>query len=738
MNGNEFGSHQPQHGMDMGNNFHAVMPPSVVEPEEKKRKGNSSSATNDKELREMLSRNNERSLKDVATEVINTERTPRAEKSKQLFAMLWLKSACAVAKRSTPRSRVYTAYAESCATERVIPLNPASFGKLVRVIFPGIQTRRLGVRGESKYHYVDLVLRDEIPHSMERSGSIASNGRMRGPSVSHTIDFNSMPRLQAETARFPSQDRPLQSPTHHAIANPPSQGRLFTDPFSPGLAGNHGSLSSSYAHTLQFPLEDFSQLADAENDTISLPNIHMYAPPKTDIDAAEALVALYRTHCTSLVDCVRFCKEKQFFRLFSTFQGTLTVPVQRLFTNPTVAPWIRECDWLMYQKMIRFVSALTLQVAPPIVIKFLERVSQNLHAHITKTFAGHPAHVLEAKLEPATVFAGLLHRLLRVNSTAHAAAALLNEDPFRDQMWIDWVQYVNPKRIMESELPGCGYDAVYEIMTHDIRSMLMPTNVPPFLEEGTCYEDALHASHWPSIHRLQEDTPVDRIATFLSKLPARFPTAPTRTLLQCISTLLTAALREITIRQGSSYNAWWITKVFVDEMSLWLASLGGFLGHRIEAPESLSASPQLPAEGIMRATSAASGSGSGLSSMTDGMSAEIGSEKASAVKPERGSFESVNGMSQPPTHSKNHPLTPLPAGHTTTSGPPTTDTHLPHRASPRRPAPGPDAFLPNTSAAPPQDAFRPPKIHDLGKVGGADMDDSGIGMDLMDDLGAEG
>lgn len=42
-----------------------------------------------------------------------------------------------------------------------MPLNPASFGKLVRVIFPGIQTRRLGVRGESKYHYVDLCLIDE-------------------------------------------------------------------------------------------------------------------------------------------------------------------------------------------------------------------------------------------------------------------------------------------------------------------------------------------------------------------------------------------------------------------------------------------------------------------------------------------------------------------------------------------------------------------------------------------------
>lgn len=40
-------------------------------------------------------------------------------------------------------------------------LNPASFGKLVRVLFPGLKTRRLGVRGESKYHYVNFSLKEE-------------------------------------------------------------------------------------------------------------------------------------------------------------------------------------------------------------------------------------------------------------------------------------------------------------------------------------------------------------------------------------------------------------------------------------------------------------------------------------------------------------------------------------------------------------------------------------------------
>ena len=70
---------------------------------------------------------------------------------------------CSKGKGSVPRGRVYANYASRCATERITVLNPASFGKLVRVLFPGLKTRRLGVRGESKYHYVNFTLAEDEP-----------------------------------------------------------------------------------------------------------------------------------------------------------------------------------------------------------------------------------------------------------------------------------------------------------------------------------------------------------------------------------------------------------------------------------------------------------------------------------------------------------------------------------------------------------------------------------------------
>lgn len=425
---------------------------------------------------------------------------------------------------------------------------------------------------------------------------------------------------------------------------------LFTDPYTAGFShSGRTTTSETYKHTLKFPLPNEQQFPD--NDAIELPNIHKYVPPRTDIDAADALTALYRTHCTSLVDSIRFCKEKQFFRLFTSFHGTLTVPVQKLLAHTNIAPWIKECDWLMYQKMIRCVSHVALQAAPVPVLKFLDTISKNLHTHISRVFQGLPHHVLEAKLEPATLFAGLLHRMLRVNSAAHAAVALLMVDGHRDQMWSDWVAFVNPKRIMESELPNCGYEEVYKILTQDVRTLLLPLNTPIWLENQSHYQEAAMVySGSGSTGQMTNETVIDRIANFLANLPARFPQASTRTLLHCINALGTAALREITVEQGMSYNPWWITKVFIDEMSLWLASLGGFLDHK--APERPEQSFQVASAEESFEQSLESGINGGAGSRNSRYSS-IGADFTT----NRSFMGSNGGASQPAVHPHNESKT---------------------------------------------------------------------------------
>jgi len=401
-----------------------------------------------------------------------------------------------------------------------------------------------------------------------------------------------MPRLRTDAGILPTDDQSLDSPLFGSTNNlpPAAESRVFTDYHTPGLHSDALPTASSYEQHLAFTTLDTTP--PNKNDPIELPDIFDYAPPKTDVDAAGALVALYKTHITSLIDCVRYCKEKQFFRLFTTIQGTMTVPVHKLFVHADIAPWIRECDWIMYQKMIRCVANLTLQVVPPIVVKFLDTVQRSLHAHIATTFHGVPHHVLEAKLEPATLFASLLHRMLRVNQAAHAAANVLESRQIRDVMWRDFVRVVNPKRILESELPGCGYEAAYMLLTREIRQLLEPLSVDPFAEAGTHYETSAPESATsagtnpfdPSTSTSPTESIVDRIATFLTSLPPQFPRASPRRLVDAISLIGDAIVREMVIGAALSYNSWLITHIFVSEMAMWLACLGGFLEHRPRGP----------------------------------------------------------------------------------------------------------------------------------------------------------
>lgn len=492
----------------------------------------------------------------------------------------------------------------------------------MRVIFPGIQTRRLGVRGESKYHYVDLALINDSDDgedtqrrpSTSTSGAMAHHAMKRQASAGPKLDFNAIPRLPADSAQFPPRDHAIESNSTQ-YAPTASKGLLYTDIYSQHYRSANARTKTAYEHELKFPTPDILQAPDGLE--IELPDIVPYLPARTDPDSVQNLVAMYRTHVTSLVDAVRYCKEKQFFRLFGTFHGTLTVPVQKLFSAPELAPWIKECDWMMYQKMIRNVSQLTLQVAPPPVLRFLDNVAKTLHPHINTKFSQLPMHVLEAKLEPATLFTHLLRQMLRVNSTAHAAAVLLTTDNHRIQMYADWVEYVNLKRIIANELPGaCNHEEVYNIMTSEIRAMLGPLPQDVQLSSGAVH----HAMH-PDPPADPLESVIDRIAAFLTRLPSRFHTASARTILHCVSALGGAALREITVENGRSFQGWWLTKVFVDEMAQWLASLGGFLGHTAPDWKSPTLSPVI--DNAIHAGMANGGSGSNNESRYSSIDADF-------------------------------------------------------------------------------------------------------------------
>ncbi|XP_015451756.1 DNA-binding protein RFX8 [Pteropus alecto] len=54
---------------------------------------------------------------------------------------------------------MYEIYVETCGQNAQNQVNPATFGKLVRLVFPDLGTRRLGTRGSARYHYDGICIK---------------------------------------------------------------------------------------------------------------------------------------------------------------------------------------------------------------------------------------------------------------------------------------------------------------------------------------------------------------------------------------------------------------------------------------------------------------------------------------------------------------------------------------------------------------------------------------------------
>jgi len=227
--------------------------------------------------------------------------------------------------------------------------------------------------------------------------------------------------------------------------------------------------------------------------------------------------------------------------------------------------------------MIRLLSPLALQVVPSFVLSALRQLSANLASHISATFATCSEHVIEAKLAPATIFATLLDRLLRVNDAAHAAARFLGNPPDREQMVKDWHAFVNPQMIVNRELP-CYAPLIKQILSTEISSLLEPS--PPHFQSEDLSPLGVENNGEVDGGRSTESV-LDKWTHLLTRLPQRFNAKSPRYFNICLGAVASAALRDLTTNGAVSFGSWWVVRCWIDEWMGWQAERGGFLNHGV-------------------------------------------------------------------------------------------------------------------------------------------------------------
>lgn len=550
----------------------------------------------EQELKRMAYENADMPLVDLAARIRDDYGEGHSiEKYRQIFGVVWLVRSCkANTDAVVPRNRIYARYVSVCADNSVKPLSPASFGKLVRILFPNIRTRRLGTRGQSKYHYCGVCLIGE-PSSPESQRRVSGTPHQI-PNLSRDISQMS-PDTPTNLSGFPSNRSIFGSElkSHHR-----RHSSMIDSPIS---ARSHVS-TPSVSHTPTDIRPSLSSPnASQSMSPMTLCPLEPFLPQRVDIDAADTLFALYRSYCGGMIEAWRYMQIKNMYHLVSSFYGSLTSPVQKLYACESVAPWIQQSDFLMYREMLKMISSLTLQEIPIQTLTAIRNVSSTLIPYMVESFSLLPESFVQSKLKPAQVFVNSLNRMVRVNETSQAAGRILTNKSDRNVMLSDWKKYVDAKSIVNREIHCKDVSVtVLRILSEDIPRLLSDYNVDKSVEETKHTSDYtgsgevsdnrndkhtdendnenenVNAVEHATEIKTEDETKKDGLeyhdeigkwADYLSSLPEKFPNVPGRMFSLCMSTILTTALREMTLSGGAGFGAWWILRCWIDEYMGW-------------------------------------------------------------------------------------------------------------------------------------------------------------------------
>uniref|UniRef100_A0A8B9I8Z1 Transcription factor RFX3 n=1 Tax=Anser brachyrhynchus TaxID=132585 RepID=A0A8B9I8Z1_9AVES len=255
---------------------------------------------------------------------------------------------------SLPRSTLYSHYLRHCQEHKLDPVNAASFGKLIRSIFMGLRTRRLGTRGNSKYHYYGIRVKPDSP----------------------------LNRLQEDMQYMAMRQQPMQQKQRYK----PVQK---VDGVADGFTGSGQQTGTSAEQTIIAQSQHHRQFLDTSRILPEFGEVEISSlPDGTALEDIKSLQSLYREHCEAIVDVVVNLQFSLIEKLWQTFwryspsapaDGTGIIEASNLTEiesrlpkgklialckNESILKWICNCDHVMYQALVEILIPDVLRPIP--------------------------------------------------------------------------------------------------------------------------------------------------------------------------------------------------------------------------------------------------------------------------------------------------------------------------------------------------------------------------------------
>ncbi|KAK9501132.1 hypothetical protein O3M35_002232 [Rhynocoris fuscipes] len=429
---------------------------------------------------------------------------------------------------SLPRSTLYNHYLRHCYDNKLDPVNAASFGKLIRSVFLGLRTRRLGTRGNSKYHYYGIRV---------KAGSILS--------------------------QIPSDDE-VSSRSGLATSSNAKRLRISGATSSPGSCGvNKEDTGSNGPAPLQEYLGDGSQ-AIPDFPEVESPQPGCPLPALCSLDDLDTFRSVYREHCEAFLDAIvnlefatietlwrEFwrsqehsngdeCEEEKYLSKTKLYMLSKFRPIQE---------FVKRVDFLFYQNLVQVLIPDVLRPIPSSLTQAIRNFAKGLESWLSSAMQGCPTDMIDIKVSAVCAFAQTLRRYTSLNHLAQAARAVLQNSVQINQMLSD-LNRVDFHNVQEQASWVCQCDGnLVARLEADFKATLQQQNS---LEQWAAWLKAVVAT----VLKPYQGSP-------------NFTTAARQLLLKW-SFYSSMVIRDLTLRSAASFGSFHLIRLLYDEYMFYL------------------------------------------------------------------------------------------------------------------------------------------------------------------------
>ncbi|VDI76211.1 DNA-binding protein RFX2-like isoform X15 [Mytilus edulis] len=428
---------------------------------------------------------------------------------------------------SLPRSTLYNHYLRHCQEQNLDPMNPASFGKLIRSVFLGLRTRRLGTRGNSKYHYYGIRIKASSPLNQFTDDQ--------------TMAMRQQPMYQGKKFRPPnksdedSYDSAQHGPVDAATAQQQQHQQFLGD--ASGALPNFGTID-----TTKIPLPDGVTLD------------HIKAFEKMHKEHAEAIVDVVVNLQFSLIEALwqGFWRNTPPDQMIADNDYEKRLPREKLYAVSTYEPlqeYVRKADYAFYQALVEVLIPDVLRPIPSSLTQAIRNFAKSLENWLKGAMTGVPDKMYKAKAGAVSAFAQTLRRYTSLNHLAQAARAVLQNTSQINQMLTD-LNRVDFANVQEQASWVCQCeDTVVQQLQEDFKQTLERQNS---LEQWAVWLESVVNK----VLKPHENTD-------------NFPKAARQFLLKW-SFYSSMVIRDLTLRSAASFGSFHLIRLLYDEYMFYL------------------------------------------------------------------------------------------------------------------------------------------------------------------------